>query len=269
MDLVEEAGHDISDWAKFKGGVSRAASNPKYCYEWNYYQEGVSVILNLWFSDMKVAEDGIIFQEFNMRSLSSDLSAIKGKKPVSKRAYNFDESLKRAYRESLPVRVIVCEGNQSDVTNSDTPASQVEMRKLDQQVWSVSSYDMMTGQCKVERRAATHFIDQYSLPDINDEQRKDVNTSVYKRQRSVRDAALARADGVCEYCGKPGFLTVGGYLYLETHHIIPLYQGGSDTVDNVIALCPNDHKQAHFGADHVSIRAQLQKEISKRHLESA
>ncbi len=39
MDLVEEAGHDTADWAKFKGGLSKAASNSKYCYEWVYCQQ--------------------------------------------------------------------------------------------------------------------------------------------------------------------------------------------------------------------------------------
>jgi len=33
MDLVSEAGIDVSDWANFKGGEGKAASNPKYCYE--------------------------------------------------------------------------------------------------------------------------------------------------------------------------------------------------------------------------------------------
>ena len=33
MDLVREAGIDVSDWQNFKGGAEKAASNPKYCYE--------------------------------------------------------------------------------------------------------------------------------------------------------------------------------------------------------------------------------------------
>lgn len=36
MDLVESVGIDVTDWANFKGGIERAASNPKYCYEWSY-----------------------------------------------------------------------------------------------------------------------------------------------------------------------------------------------------------------------------------------
>ena len=264
MDLVERAGHDISDWANFKGGESKAASNPKYCYEWAYYQKGLPVILNLWFPDIKIDGNEVIFQDINMRSLSSNLSAIKGKKHVSKRAYNFDEGLKHAYRENLPVRIVVCEGSQSDVLNSDTPASQVSKRQLDPKTWSVSRYDMITGDCRIERKILSHFIDQHSLVDVIKAAQEVSISLAYIRQRSVRDAALAIAEGACELCGEAGFVTSGGYLYLETHHVIPLYQGGSDALDNVVALCPNDHKRAHFGKDYMEIRSQLQNIVSER-----
>ena len=36
IDLVSAAGIDVSDWGKFAGGEKRAASNPRYCYEWSF-----------------------------------------------------------------------------------------------------------------------------------------------------------------------------------------------------------------------------------------
>jgi hypothetical protein len=36
MDLVAAAGIDVSDWANFEGGQQKAASNPKYCYDWAF-----------------------------------------------------------------------------------------------------------------------------------------------------------------------------------------------------------------------------------------
>jgi hypothetical protein len=71
----------------------------------------------------------------------------------------------------------------------------------------------------------------------------------YVRDQAVRSKVLRRANGKCEFCGKDGFLTKSGTKFLETHHIISLSEQGRDKVDNVIALCPNDHRQAHFGAD--------------------
>ncbi|WP_256325004.1 HNH endonuclease signature motif containing protein [Nitrosomonas sp. Nm132] len=38
-----------------------------------------------------------------------------------------------------------------------------------------------------------------------------------------------------------------GSPYLEVHHKIPLAFGGEDTVVNAIALCPNCHREAHYG----------------------
>ncbi|WP_231702590.1 HNH endonuclease [Desulfocucumis palustris] len=33
--------------------------------------------------------------------------------------------------------------------------------------------------------------------------------------------------------------------YLETHHIEWLSQGGTDTIDNTVTLCPNCHRKMH------------------------
>jgi 5-methylcytosine-specific restriction protein A len=34
---------------------------------------------------------------------------------------------------------------------------------------------------------------------------------------------------------------------LEVHHKKQLSEGGEDTVENAIALCPNCHREAHYG----------------------
>ena len=53
MDLVAEAGIDTSDWPNFRGGLRKARSNPKYCYEWSFVEPNTVVVLNLWFRDMQ------------------------------------------------------------------------------------------------------------------------------------------------------------------------------------------------------------------------
>ena len=45
-----------------------------------------------------------------------------------------------------------------------------------------------------------------------------------------------------------------GALYLETHHVIPLGEGGADDDGNVVALCANDHRRAHFAENSEAIR---------------
>lgn len=71
----------------------------------------------------------------------------------------------------------------------------------------------------------------------------------YVRDEKVRRAVLKRANGRCEECGELGFVDRKGKRFLETHHIISLSEQGADKPHNVIALCPNHHRQAHFGSN--------------------
>jgi len=69
----------------------------------------------------------------------------------------------------------------------------------------------------------------------------------YVRDQALREKVLRRANGVCEYCGREGFLQEGGGKYLEAHHVIHLKNQGPDSFANLIALCANDHREVHFG----------------------
>ena len=79
--------------------------------------------------------------------------------------------------------------------------------------------------------------------------KREVVTDVYERNPYVVAKSLQRANGNCEDCSQPApFLRKSDSTpYLEVHHIIPLSQGGEDTLSNVIALCPNCHRKVHFG----------------------
>lgn len=74
-------------------------------------------------------------------------------------------------------------------------------------------------------------------------------TIQYSRNPDVSAEVLERANGYCENCrGRAPFLRVSnGTPYLEVHHKVRLADGGDDTVDNAIALCPNCHRKSHFG----------------------
>lgn len=63
IELVAKAGIDVSDWGNFKGGTEKAASNPKYCYEWSY--ENISkklIVLNLWYDNLEYLK-AILFRD--------------------------------------------------------------------------------------------------------------------------------------------------------------------------------------------------------------
>lgn len=75
-------------------------------------------------------------------------------------------------------------------------------------------------------------------------------TTSFERSALVIAAVLARANGTCEYCWEPApFLRAkDGTPYLEVHHRVRLADGGEDTVENALALCPNCHRLQHHGA---------------------
>jgi 5-methylcytosine-specific restriction protein A len=76
-----------------------------------------------------------------------------------------------------------------------------------------------------------------------------VTSTSFVRDPDVIAEALFRAKGQCEECKKdaPFIRKSDGRPYLEVHHKIPLANGGKDTIDNVVAVCPNCHRKAHFG----------------------
>ncbi len=69
------------------------------------------------------------------------------------------------------------------------------------------------------------------------------------RNPDVVAEVLERANGICEKChNKAPFLRKSDNSpYLEVHHKIRLADDGDDTVENAIALCPNCHREAHYG----------------------
>lgn len=83
----------------------------------------------------------------------------------------------------------------------------------------------------------------------NKPNKKRVSVVVYQRNPDVVAEVLYRAEGKCEMCSSdaPFFKKSDGNPYLEVHHKVQLSQGGDDTVENAIALCPNCHREQHFG----------------------
>jgi hypothetical protein len=93
--------------------------------------------------------------------------------------------------------------------------------------------------------------------------RRESTTTLIIRDNNVRRRVVARANGKCEHCGKPGFLRDDGSRFIEAHHIIHLAKQGPDTLENVIGLCPNHHREAHFGKNRERLEAELKAKLLK------
>jgi len=77
--------------------------------------------------------------------------------------------------------------------------------------------------------------------------RKRTQYLVPKTQNVVQQHVKAIARGHCQLCGKPApFNGPDGSPYLEVHLLVSLEEGGSDTVENCVALCPNCHRKLHI-----------------------
>lgn len=69
---------------------------------------------------------------------------------------------------------------------------------------------------------------------------------VYYRSPYIKEMVKRIAKGKCQKCGKEApFYDKDKKPYLEEHHVKRLADGGSDTMDNVVAICPNCHRKVH------------------------
>ena len=77
-----------------------------------------------------------------------------------------------------------------------------------------------------------------------------------RRDPAISLYAKRRANGVCQLCKQKGpFQGSDGRPYLETHHVRWLSRGGLDSLDNIVALCPNCHRKMHVIDDPSDIAA--------------
>ena len=96
---------------------------------------------------------------------------------------------------------------------------------------------------EIELRAENHCLDRV----IGRGGKRSTTSSRYIRSEEVVKKTRARAKGICQYCNQPApFSDKNGEPYLEVHHIVWLSNGGEDSIDNTVALCPNCHRKMHI-----------------------
>jgi 5-methylcytosine-specific restriction protein A len=88
--------------------------------------------------------------------------------------------------------------------------------------------------------------------------------SRFPRDPQVIAYALQEADGVCEACDtRAPFSRADGEPYLEVHHVRWLADGGPDSWDNAVGVCPNCHRRLHHAADREILRRELVKKVAR------
>ncbi len=262
IDLVRAAGLDVSDWSNFKGRATKAASNPKYCYEWSFIGTNV-VVLNLWFESLR-AKNGTIYSQQDGRWRKSVGRATASQVVWKRRAEKFHEAIRHAYFNALPLRVIICDGQMHDASRPNAKASRVAKRLLDAASWAVTEYDVKSGKCVLNRHA---------LPVASDVDADDAELSAFEgaarkrfvmhrhregRLRAAKLAQVMQENGgrlVCQVpnCGFDFAERYGaiGEGFAHVHHLKPLSalskHGTHVSLDDLAVVCPNCHAMIHAG----------------------
>lgn len=107
---------------------------------------------------------------------------------------------------------------------------------------------------------------QNHIPPGNDKpERTSMSSKGFKRDPDVTAYVLNESKGKCENCGTAApFLRVkDNSFYLEVHHIRRLADEGSDKPQNAIAVCPNCHREFHYGANKESLEEAIYSKISR------
>lgn len=99
----------------------------------------------------------------------------------------------------------------------------------------------MSGSSSEERSATL-------MPTGNETPQRIQSTAArYERDSMIVAETKRLAKGKCQLCGQDApFKTKNEEPYLECHHIVALAEGGADTMQNTVALCPNCHTKMHM-----------------------
>ncbi len=73
-----------------------------------------------------------------------------------------------------------------------------------------------------------------------------VNRKEYKRDNVTIAKLKHLQDYKCQLCGIT-ILKQDGSFYIEAAHIEAKHKGGKETIENILILCPNHHKEFDFG----------------------
>jgi len=85
--------------------------------------------------------------------------------------------------------------------------------------------------------------------DLPPGEKNDIITRHLDRGQSITDSLKRVVGAKCQICGIEGFEKRGGGQYIEAHHLhnIAAKSPSSLCTDNIILVCPNCHREIHYG----------------------
>ncbi|MEE1950170.1 HNH endonuclease [Pseudomonas alcaligenes] len=86
---------------------------------------------------------------------------------------------------------------------------------------------------------------------------KEKREAAYYRSEALKIYVIVRSKGLCEGCSSEAPFQTKKGPFLECHHLHRVADGGPDHPQNVVALCPNCHRRAHYAKDSVEFNNKL------------
>lgn len=113
-------------------------------------------------------------------------------------------------------------------------------------------------QCYINKLRKSQKTKEQLLSLLSKRQNQQDKTENYSGKRNKRDnesIALIKClrDFKCQLCGK-SILKRDGTYYVEAAHIDPKCDKGKETLENILLLCPNHHKEFDLGKREIVYR---------------
>jgi 5-methylcytosine-specific restriction protein A len=84
-----------------------------------------------------------------------------------------------------------------------------------------------------------------------------IEQTTWKSDPAVRAWVLNRANNCCEGCGDPALYTDPLGTFFKLFRLQPFAEGGTDTIENTAALCPNCYQLAEYGPERTAFLERL------------
>ena len=247
-----------------EAGIKIPKNKNRYFLSLPAFNQPKIVVLNFWYEDQIIQQGKDIIVKWALPTNSHRMRKVQ-------------EAIKSAIEDKKTIRILVLDGKPAK------KGSKVLKRALDPVPWSVKSYSEKTGMCVLLRDvnagnglkikkpylATVQFKPTANQEDLEEETRIILQTSItekpkgqkspkrveitsqsFERDPEVRAFVLSKAEGRCDLCIKHApFINQDGSPFLEVHHVKQLADGGSDKVENAVAVCPNCHRSLHQAKD--------------------
>ncbi|WP_263848467.1 HNH endonuclease [Sedimentimonas flavescens] len=138
----------------------------------------------------------------------------------------------------------------------------IERTEIENRAKAARMKQLTADECKLIKRSDWLLQNPVFLkrPPLGTEKpiRRNVNNHSFQRSPEVIAWTRWNAGGKCELCQRNApFTDRNGLPFLEVHHVVPLAEGGSDTIENAVAICPNCHRAVHLSEEAATLRAKL------------